>query len=164
MNLKTLLPWKREERPLARRISDTDPFGLLQRRMNDLFENIFERSSPALWSGAGEFLPQVDVSETDREVLISAELPGIEQKHVEVMLTGNTLTIKGEKKEEKEADQDDFHHSERSYGFFQRDVELPQGISADGAKAKFKNGVLKVTIPKKPEAQSSRNKIQLLGD
>jgi HSP20 family protein len=99
----------------------------------------------------------VDVSETGKEVRITAELPGLDEKDVEVTVTNNMLTIKGEKEEEE----GDYYHSERSYGYFDRTIALPQGIDADNAKAKFKKGVLKVTIPKKPEAQSSRRKIEL---
>ncbi len=108
---------------------------------------------------AGEFLPRVDVSETGKEVRITAELPGLDEKDMEVAVTNNMLTIKGEKKVEEE--EGDYYHSERSYGYFNRTIALPQGIDADKAEAKFKKGVLKVTIPKKPEAQSWRRKIEL---
>jgi HSP20 family protein len=158
MNLQSIIPWKKEERSLARGRGDGDPFGQLQRRMNSVFEDFFGRSSSDLWGdAAGEFLPQVDVSETGKEVRITAELPGLDEKDVEVTVTNNMLTIKGEKEEEE----GDYYHSERSYGYFDRTIALPQGIDADNAKAKFKKGVLKVTIPKKPEAQSSRRKIEL---
>ena len=160
MNLQSIIPWKKEERSLARGRSDGDPFAQLQRRMNSVFEDFFGRSSSDLWGDdAGEFLPRVDVSETGKEVRITAELPGLDEKDVEVTVTNNMLTIKGEKKVEKE--EGDYYHSERSYGYFDRTIALPQGIDADNAKAKFKKGVLKVTIPKKPEAQSSRRKIEL---
>jgi HSP20 family protein len=128
--------------------------------MNSVFEDFLGYSSSDLWGdAAGEFLPRVDVSETGKEVRITAELPGLDEKDVEVTVTNNMLTIKGEKKVEKE--EGDYYHSERSYGYFDRTIALPQGIDADNAKAKFKKGVLKVTIPKKPEAQSSRRKIEL---
>ncbi|MGA8480291.1 MAG: Hsp20/alpha crystallin family protein [Chthoniobacterales bacterium] len=160
MNLQSIIPWKKEERSLARGRGDGDPFAQLQRRMNSVFEDFFGRSSSDLWGdAAGEFLPRVDVSETGKEVRITAELPGLDEKDVEVMVTNNMLTIKGEKKVEKE--EGDYYHSERSYGYFDRTLALPQGIDADNAKAKFKKGVLKVTIPKKPEAQSSRRRIEL---
>ena len=162
MNLQSIIPWKKEERSLVRGRGDGDPFTQLQRRMNSVFEDFFGRSSSDLWgSAAGEFLPRVDVGETGKEVRITAELPGLEEKDVEVTLTNNILTIKGEKKVEKEEEEGDYYHSERSYGYFDRTIALPQGIDADNAKAKFKKGVLKVTIPKKPEAQSSRRRIEL---
>ena len=160
MNLQSIIPWKKEERLLARGRGDGDPFAQLQRRMNSVFEDFLSRSSSDLWGdAAGEFLPRVDVSETGKEVRITAELPGLDEKDMEVAVTNNMLTIKGEKKVEEE--EGDYYHSERSYGYFNRTIALPQGIDADKAEAKFKKGVLKVTIPKKPEAQSSRRKIVL---
>jgi HSP20 family protein len=161
MNLKSIVPWNKEKRSLARRPEDDDPLAQLQRRMNSLFDDFFSRSSSDLWGGdTGAFQPRMDVSETDKEVRIAAELPGLDEKDVEVTVTNNILTIKGEKKVEKE-EEGDYYHSERSYGYFDRTIELPQGIDADNAKAKFKRGVLKVTIPKKPEAQSHRRRIEL---
>src|SRR3982074_2035945 len=160
MNLQSIIPWKKEERSLARGRGDGDPFAQLQRRMNSVFEDFFGRSSSDLWGDAAEeFLPRVDVSETGKEVRITAELPGLDEKDVEVTVTDNLLTIKGEKKVEKEAEEGDYYHSERSYGYFDRTIALPQGIDADDAKAKFKKGALTVTTPKKPEAQSSRRRV-----
>jgi len=163
MNLQSIIPWKKEERSLARgRGNGDDPFAQLQRRMNSVFEDFFGRSSSDLWGDATEeFLPRVDVSETGKEMRITAELPGLDEKDVEVTVTSNMLTIKGEKKVEKEEEEGDYYYSERHYGHFERTIALPQGIDTDNAEAKFKKGVLKVTIPKKPEAQSSRRKIEL---
>ena len=89
---------------------------------------------------------------------ITAELPGLDEKDVEVTVTSNMLTIKGEKKVEKEEEEGDSYYSERNYGHFERTIALPQGIDTNNAEAKFKKGVLKVTILRKPEAQSSRTK------
>jgi HSP20 family protein len=142
MNLQSIIPWKKEERSLARGRGDSDPFAQLHRRMNSVFEDFFGRSSSDLWGdAAGEFLPRVDVSETGKEVRITAELPGLDEKDVEVTVTNNMLTIKGEKKVEKEEEEGDYYNSERSYGYFDRTIALPQGIDADNAKAKFKKGV-----------------------
>jgi Molecular chaperone (small heat shock protein) len=162
MNLKSIVPWNKEKRSLARWPEDSDPFTQLQRRMNSLFDDFFGRSSPDLWGGkTGAFQPRIDVSETDKEVRITAELPGLDEKDIEVTMANNMLTIKGEKKVEKEEEDGDYYHSECSYGYFDRTIELPQGIDAANGKAKFKRGVLKVTIPKKPEAQSHRRRIEL---
>ena len=126
------------------------------------FDDFFSRSSRDLWGGnTGAFQPLTDVSETDKEVRITAELPGLHEKDVEVMVDNNRLIIKGEKKAEKEEQDGQYYHSERSYGYFDRTVELPQGIDADKGKAEFKKGVLKVTLPKKPEAQRYRRRIEL---
>ena len=162
MNLKSIVPWNKEKRSLARWPEDSDPFTQLQRRMNSLFDDFFSRSSLDLWGGkTGAFQPRIDVSETDKEVRITAELPGLDAKDVEVTMASNMLTIKGEKKVEKEEEDGDYYYSERNYGRFERTIALPQGIDTDNAEAKFKKAVLKVTIPKKPEAQSSRRKIEL---
>ena len=162
MNLKSILPWKNDKRSLARWTGDGDPLTQLQRRMNSLFDDFFSRSSRDLWGGnTGAFQPRTDVSETDKEVRITTELPGLHEKDLEVMVDNNRLTIKGEKKTEKEEQEGQYYHSERSYGYFDRTIELPQGIDADKGKAEFKRGVLKVTLPKKPEAQSHRRRIEL---
>lgn len=159
MNLQNIIPWKREGQSTARMRENGDPFTQLQRRMNSVFDDFLGHSSTDLWNGSS-FLPQVEMSETAKEVKVTAELPGLDEKEVEVTVTDNVLTIKGEKKEEKDEERD-FYHSERRYGFFQRSVGLPGGIDADKARARFKKGVLKVSIPKKPEAQSKRRKIEL---
>lgn len=162
MNLKSIIPWNNEKRSLARWPEDSNPFTQLQRRMNNLFDDFFGRSSLDLSGGnTGAFQPRIDVSETDKEVRITAELPGLDEKDVEVRVAKNKLTIKGEKKVEKEEEDGDYYHSECSYGYFDRTIELPQGIDADNGKAKFKRGVLKVTIPKNPEAQSHRRRIEV---
>ena len=162
MNLKSIIPWNNEKRSLARWPEDSNPFTQLQRRMNNLFDDFFGRSSLDLSGGnAGAFQPRIDVSETDKEVRITAELPGLDEKDIEVRVAKNKLTIKGEKKVEKEEEDGDYYHSECSYGYFDRTIELPQGIDADNGKAKFKRGVLKVTIPKNPEAQSHRRRIEV---
>ena len=162
MNLKSILPWKNDKRSLARWTGDGDPLTQLQRQINSLFDDFFSRSSRDLWGGnTGAFQPLTDVSETDKEVRITAELPGLHENDVEVMIGNNRLIIKGEKKAEKEEQEGQYYHSERSYCYFDRTIELPQGIDADKGKAEFKKGVLKVTLPKKPEAQRYRRRIEL---
>src|ERR1700737_936396 len=139
MNLQSIIPWKKEERSLARGPGDGDPFAQLQRRMNSVFEDFFGRSPSNLWGdAAGEFLPRVDVSETGKEVRITVELPGLDEKDVEVTVTNNMLTIKGEKEVEKEAEEGDYYHSERSYGYFDRPLRRPRGTGAENPKRKSK--------------------------
>ena len=163
MKLNSLIPWRNEDKRLEQWPADGDPFVALQRRMNSLFEDFFgDSSSSLLPSGHGSFAPQMEVTETGKEVRITAELPGLDEKDIEVSVTGNMLTLSGEKKEEHEEEKGSYRQSERSYGYFERCVPLPKGIDADKAMAKFKNGVLKITLPKKAEAQSSPRKIQLL--
>src|SRR5690606_41318480 len=97
--------------------------------------------------------------EKEKEYEITAELPGIDEKNVEIKLANGTLTIKGEKKEEKEEKQKDYHLSERRYGSFQRSFPLPEGIDTDKVEATFAKGVLTVKLPKTVEAQKAEKKI-----
>ena len=103
--------------------------------------------------------PAVDVAETEKAYEITAELPGMDEKNVEVKFADGVLTVKGEKQEEKEEKKKDYYLSERSYGSFQRAFQVPDGVDADKIEASFKNGVLTVTMPKSAEAQKSAKKI-----
>jgi HSP20 family protein len=103
--------------------------------------------------------PSVDIVEKDKAYEITAELPGMDEKNVEVKLVNDTLTIRGEKKEEKEEKKKDYYLSERRYGAFERRFRVPEGVDADKIEAAFKNGVLTVTLPKSAEAQKAEKKI-----
>ena len=147
------------------------PFGALKKEVDRLFEDFgegfwqqpfrslarFERA----WPGRLATAPAVDISETDKSYEISAELPGLDEKNIEVSLVNGGLTIKGEKKDEKEEKQKDYYVSERRYGAFERYFALPEGVDADKIEATFKNGVLKVTLPKTAEAQKPAKKIDV---
>jgi len=106
-------------------------------------------------------IPSVDIAEKDDCYEVTAELPGMEEKDVEVRLSDGALTIKGEKKEEKEEKRKDYYVSERRYGAFQRSFSVPEGIEADKVEAHFKNGVLTVSLPKTPAAQKREKKIAI---
>lgn len=150
MDIKSLVP-RRRERALAER----DPFAVLRREMDALFDGFFsEFGEPG--RALKSFTPRVDVSETDQEVQITAELPGVEEKDVEVALTGDGITIKGEKREEKEGKGEEQYRLERSYGAFRRSFSLPSEVDADKATASFKKGVLTVTLPKSAQAATSK--------
>jgi len=103
--------------------------------------------------------PAVDVAETDKAYEITAELPGMDEKNVEVNVANGVLTIKGEKQEEKEEKKKDYYMRERSYGSFQRSFAVPEGVDADKVEATFKKGVLTVTLPKTAGAQKAEKKI-----
>jgi HSP20 family protein len=105
--------------------------------------------------------PAVDITESERAYEITAELPGLDEKNIEVSVANGGLTIKGEKKEEKEDKQRDYYVSERRYGSFERYFGLPDEIDADKIEAVFKNGVLKVTLPKTAQAQKPGKKIEI---
>jgi HSP20 family protein len=104
-------------------------------------------------------MPAIDVAEKDKEYEVTAELPGIDEKDVEVKVSNDVLTIKGEKKEEKEEKKKDYHFSERRFGSFQRSFRVPEGVDTDKIEASFKNGVLTVKLPKSTEAQKKEKKI-----
>jgi HSP20 family protein len=118
-----------------------------RREFDDLVERFFGRERMD-WLSSRSFSPAVDISETEHEILIKAELPGIDQKDLEVSLTGDALTIKGEKKEETEEKGGNVHRIERSYGSFSRSFTLPCEVKSEAVEAKFKDGVLSLKLPK----------------
>ena len=150
MNLTSLIPVGRERGTVSQ------PFLSLQREIDRLFDD-FTRGFPTLSMmppSGGKLMPATDVTETDKEIEISAELPGLEEKDVQINLSDNVLTIKGEKKAEKERKEKDFRMVERSYGAFERTIELPEGVNPDSIKATIAKGVLTVTVPKPAPAQA----------
>lgn len=106
-------------------------------------------------------MPAVDVVESDNGYEITADLPGMEEKNIEVKVTDGVLTMKGERQEEKEEKKKDYYLHERSFGSFQRSFELPESVDADKIEATFKKGVLTVKLPKKSEAQTPTKKIEI---
>jgi len=148
------------------------PFESLRREVDRLFDDFaggiwrspFGRSffdiGPALRTqSVMPAIPAVDVTETDKAYEIAAELPGMDEKNIEVKFADGVLTIKGEKREEKEEKNKDYYLSERSFGSFQRSFQVPSGVDTDKIDASFKNGVLTVTLPKSTEAQKAEKKI-----
>jgi HSP20 family protein len=109
------------------------------------------------WAAA----PAADVAESEKGYEITVDLPGMDEKNIEVQLSNGNLTIKGEKKEEKEEKKKDWYLSERRYGSFQRAFRVPDGVNADKIEANFKNGVLTVSLPKSPEAVKNEKKIPI---
>jgi HSP20 family protein len=141
------------------RAGTLDMFSSLQREIDRVFSD-FSRGVPALGEfGKGGMALKVNVAETDKTVEVTAEIPGVAAEDIDVQLKDGVLTIKGEKKVEKDEKDKDYHMFERSYGMFERTFELPAEV--DGAKvvAAFDKGVLKVTLPKLPAAQSRVQKI-----
>lgn len=149
--IKKSLPIKREER---------DIFSLFRDEMNRLFDNFFRGFEiEPFEAGFGTFRPNVNVVEDEKEIKVSAELPGVDEKDIEVSLSKDSLTIKGEKKEEKEDKGKNYYRMERSYGSFCRTIPLPVEIDADKVKAQFKKGVLTVTLPKTAKTIEETKKI-----
>ena len=105
--------------------------------------------------------PRIDVKETKKQVLVSAELPGLEAKDLDIRVADNVLTLRGEKKEESKHEGENYYHTECVYGSFNRSISLPGEVESDNVKAEFKNGVLKISMTKKPEEQRKVKKIDI---
>jgi HSP20 family protein len=150
MTLKSLIPVG-GERGVTR--PGSNPFFALQQEIDRLFEG-FTRGFASFPSR--DVMPSMDLSETDKEIEITAELPGLEEKDIQLNVADNVLTIRGEKKNEREETKKDYHLVERSYGSFTRTVQLPDGVNPDSIKAVMSKGVLKVTVPKPAPAQTKK--------
>jgi HSP20 family protein len=167
MNMRDLIPWGRNERsssvPGAYRGEEVSPFLTLHREMNRLFDDVFSRFDSTLPSVFNQMpaWPSVEVIETDKDLRIAAELPGMDEKDVEVSVSDDILIIRGEKK--AEIDDKERHFSERYYGRFERRIPLPFEVEDDRAEASFENGVLTVTLPKSPKAEAKTNRIAISG-
>lgn len=157
MKVRNLLP------DIARKTREVDhPFYSLQREMNSLFDNFFRGFDLAPRGlAAGVFSPSIDVKENDKEYMIKAELPGVEEKDIDVTVTSDSVTIRGEKKEEKEDKDKNYYYMERSYGSFSRVIPLEGEIEAAKAEAKFKNGILDIKIPKNQSAKAKGTKVPI---
>ena len=162
--IKNLLPtvWRKSETPV--RGSDDHPFFALHREMNRMFDDFFHSFDLTPFGGGRSFAtfsPSVDIREDEKEVSIKAELPGLDEKDIEVTLAADSLTIRGEKKEEKEEKGKEYWHREMSYGSFHRVIPLPEGLNPnpEKAEARFKKGVLTVTLPRLEEASTKGKRI-----
>lgn len=143
---------------------DADPFRALRSQMDELFSD-FSSSFDRMRLPGGMLSLRVDVSETPAELTVKADLPGVEQKDIDITVIGDQLTIKAEKKSEAEDKKDEkgrvYHRVERSYGMFQRTMTLPFDIDPGKVSASFKDGVLTLTVPKPPEVQKQTRKIEV---
>jgi HSP20 family protein len=153
MEIKSLLP------SVFSGASSRDPFRSLQKQIDQVFAD-FSRDVPGLaWNHNGSMGLAVDVVESDKDITITTDLPGVEEKDINVTLSGDMLTIKAEKKAEKEEKGKNCWVSERSYGSFERSMDLPFKADASKVDAKFEKGVLKVTVTKPAEVQALSHKI-----
>jgi HSP20 family protein len=159
MPVRDLIPWGRESVPAPAR-GEQNPFLAFHREINRVFDDFFRGfDRPLSLLGPGSGWPQVDVTETDKEYRVTAELPGLEDKDVELSLSDDILTLKGEKKIEHGGGGS--HYSERFHGQFQRSIELGGGIDRDKVTASFKNGLLTVVLPKSAEAREQAKRIPI---
>ncbi len=146
-----------------RRKDEWDPFKdlfELQKEINRLFETSFSRL-PQRFAPEERFAPAIDLYEDENEYVVEAELPGLKQDEIKVSVEDDILTISGEKKREKEVKEENLYRSERFYGKFERQIVLPQNTDKENIKASYKNGVLKVVIPKKEEAKPKKVDIKV---
>ena len=145
--MKQLLPrkWRQGIEP---------PIAGFQREMNRLMESFFGRDDSLAMQG--EWAPSMDVTETENSLIVKAEVPGLAKNDIEVAVTGDTLTISGEKKDERKQTKGNYRMVERRYGSFRRSVTLPPGVDADKTQAEFKNGVLTITVPKTEETRPKK--------
>ena len=148
----TLVPWEPKE----------------IKRLRDLFDDFFDsellpesrRLTRRRWMEGGEWSPLVDVIDKKDSILVKAELPGIDKKDVKISLSENILTIRGERKEEKEIKKEDYYCCERAFGTYSRTIALPVEVDKTKAKATFKNGILEITLPKIEETKPKEIEIQ----
>jgi HSP20 family protein len=139
---------------IRRRGSLTNELSSMQQEMNRLFDEFFGERHAEL--AEGSWMPAVDMSETESELVVRAELPGMTHENIELSLQENVLTLKGEKKHEQTRDNENFHRVERSYGSFTRSFTLPCDINQDAIKANFKDGVLVITLTKSEAARPKK--------
>ena len=163
MAISDLIPWKRNKNVPIRRNNYRSSLQKEINRLFDEFDKVWDSDffSPMVKSPLSDFRPSINLSENDNEYIVTAELPGMDENDVSVELRNGGLIIKGEKKHESEEKKDGYIYSERSYGSFNRQIPLPDEIDVEKVDAKFKKGVLKITLPKTEKAKASHKQINI---
>ncbi len=164
MELKNLIPWGRNKDVVRRHGDNENMMPSLQRDINQVFKDFWERFDRPLatldnFFGIG--MPSMDVTESNSAIEVAVELPGMDEKDIEISVDDDMLIIRGEKRAEKEEKKKGYYLAERSYGSFHRTVPLPSGVDRDKIEANFKKGVLTVTLPKTDEARQRMRKIEV---
>jgi HSP20 family protein len=144
--MSSLIPWRGE-------------MDRLRNEMERLYDRFFDLRPFRRLTEEGGWMPTVDVSETAKEIIVNAEIPGVEAKEIDVNLAGDVLTIKGERKREHEEKEENFHRIERSYGSFYRSLRLPSEVDGEKIKASYKKGVLRISLPKTKKATAKKVEI-----
>jgi|SRR5690242_16246579 len=145
-----------------RALSRWEPFrgaNTLQEQVNRLFSDVFERSSQE--SNLSTWAPAVDIAETEHELVVKADLPGVDPKELDIRVENNVLTIRGERKFEKKVNEDNYLRVERAYGSFTRSFSLSNTVNSEAIKADYQNGVLSLSIPKREEAKPKQIKVNV---
>jgi HSP20 family protein len=165
MNFGSLIPWREKSQVPATRDETYDPFVTFRRevdRMFDDFVNGFGMRPLRPWTGGLQSVtPMIDVADTDKELVVTAELPGLDEKDFDVTLSGDILNIKGEKKAEREEKNGDAYYMERRFGSFSRSVRLPFEVKDEKVDAKYDKGVLTIRVPKPADAQRAVRHIEV---
>lgn len=166
LDLKSLIPWGQKSNVPVKNENINDPFMSFRKEVDRLFDDFFNgfggHAFPAVRTGGlNGGMPSLDVTDSDKELVVSAELPGLNEKDFEVSLVGDVLTIKGEKKHEHEEKENERHYVERHYGSFSRSVRLPFDASEQDVNANYEKGVLTIRIPKPAEIQSKVKQIEV---
>ena len=157
---------KKDEGALVQReeMQPVSPFAEMDKYFENFFRNPFSMlSTPMMQSvmpKAVDITPSVDIFEEGDEVVVKADIPGVKKDDLDVTITENSLTISGEKKQEQEVKEKDYHRVERSYGSFSRSFRLPENVNGSKAKAEFKDGVLEVRLPKTEETKQKKIEIK----
>ena len=161
MTMRDLIPWGRNQQTPSRYREQGDPFMTLHREMNRLFDDVFRGFDISPFGSMGRMpgWPNVEVVETDKDVKVAAELPGLDEKDVEVLMSDGVLTIRGEKKSKVEDKERAF--SECTYGRFERRIPLGWEVEEDKVEASFRNGVLTVTMPTSGTAAAQVKRIAI---
>jgi HSP20 family protein len=162
MSVTQLIPWNHNRNSLVR-TDNRDPFFALQREVNRLFDDMWNGfDMPLLREGLNDTgWPTIDLAEHDRDLVLTVEVPGMEEKDIDIQFADQCLILRGERKEERESVKSDHRYSERRYGRFERRIPLPVEIEPDKAKAVLRNGLLTVTLPKAAQAEVTSRRIPI---
>jgi HSP20 family protein len=159
----SLIPWRNKQRDGVP--SEAAPLASLKNEMDRLFDSFIREPFGMLdwpaFMGGEKWWPAVDIAESDKEVTVRAEIPGIDPNELEVTVTGNQLVISGEKKDSTEKSEKGFYHSETRYGTFRRVIPLPEGIDSEHVDAQYANGVLTLKLQKTPAAAAKKIDIKV---
>jgi len=149
MEISSLVPWRGRQELTG-----------LRKDMDRLFDRFFEDWPVRFRPTDGHWAPSVDVSETAKEVIVKGELPGMDPKDIDVAVSGNVLSIRGERKKEQEEKGENFHRVERSYGAFARSIRLPVEVDGNKVKASYKDGVLSISLPKTKDTATKKIEVK----
>jgi HSP20 family protein len=162
MKLGSLIPWRDQTQVDASPENFTDPFASFRREVDRMFDDFFSSTSRQRWNAKWPTLsPRIDISDSEKELFITAEMPGLDERDFEVTLAGDVLTIKGEKKTENKDHNGNAYYVERRYGSFARSIRLPFEAGEQKVDANYDRGILTVRVPKPPEAQRQVRRIEV---